>query len=131
VKAKAIGALDLDRVIHERARLVILSYIASSAEPEVAFTELRDELGFSGGNLSIQLKTLVDAGYLRVEKRFKDNKPFTGATLTAEGARALSSYLAELEVLLDSVRSGRGAAKDLIVNEGDGGPDGLSDPGRP
>ena len=116
---KAIGSLGLDRVIHERARLVILSYLASAGEREVPFTELRDELAFSAGNLSIQLKVLTEAGYIRVEKRFRERKPFTGATLTAEGGIALSAYLREIEVLIDSIRGGMTEAHgDEAAKEG-------------
>ncbi|MEI6387358.1 MAG: transcriptional regulator [Spirochaetota bacterium] len=115
-KATAIGELTLDRVIHERARLIILSYLAQAGDREVAFTELRDGLGFSSGNLSIQLKVLSDAGLVSVEKRFRERKPFTGATLTAEGGLALQAYIREIESLIDSVRSGqRGAAVPLAA----------------
>lgn len=127
---KAIGDLGLDRVIHERARLVILSYLASSGEREVPFTELRDELGMSAGNLSIQLKQLTDAGYVRIDKRFRERKPFTGATLTAEGGIALSAYLREIEILIDSIRSGMTEALPRgIAQEGghDGGAATLED----
>ena len=128
---KAIGGLGLDRVIHERARLVILSYLASSGEPEVPFTVLRDELGFTSGNLSIQLKVLTDAGLIRVDKRFRERKPFTGATLTAEGGIALSAYLREIEVLIDSIRGGLTGARtqgttDEGGHDGDSGTEGHS-----
>ncbi len=105
-----IAGLDLDKVIHERARLRVLTYLASSAQVETGFTELRDELGFSSGNLSVQLKTLEAAGYLRIEKRFVRNKSFTGVSLTVDGHRALSAYLAELEVIIASLK-GQGPGK--------------------
>ena len=54
----SLSALDLDKVIHERSRLRILTFLASSVSGEVAFTELRDALGLSAGNLSVQLRTL-------------------------------------------------------------------------
>jgi len=106
VNTRSIGDLNLDRVIHERARLVILSYLAACASAEVPFTELRDELGMTAGNLSIQLKVLTDAGYVRIDKRFKERRPFTGATLTAEGGAALTTYLREIESLIGSIRDG-------------------------
>ena len=106
MNGKAIAGLGLDRVIHERARLVIISYLAASGAREVPFTELRDELGMTAGNLSIQLKVLTDAGFVRIDKRYKDRRPFTGATLTTEGGLALSAYLCEIEALIGSIRGG-------------------------
>ncbi|HUX42368.1 MAG TPA: transcriptional regulator [Rectinemataceae bacterium] len=120
----AIAGLGLDRVIHERARLVILSYLAASSDREVPFTELRDELGMTAGNLSIQLKVLTDAGFVRIDKRYKDRRPFTGATLTAEGSLALSAYLREIEILIGSIRGGlKQPSEDGATSEGgaDGG----------
>ncbi|MDA8410758.1 MAG: transcriptional regulator [Treponema sp.] len=112
MRGKALAGLGLDRVIHERARLVILSYLAASGEREVAFTELRDELGMTAGNLSIQLKVLTDAGFVSIDKRYKDRRPFTGATLTTEGSLALSAYLREIEDLIGSVREGLGTPSE-------------------
>jgi DNA-binding MarR family transcriptional regulator len=99
-----IANLDLDKVIHERARLVLLTYLSSSDKAEIGFTELRDELGMTGGNLSVQLKTLEEAGYIKIEKRFVENKPYTGVALTARGHKALSDYMGELEVIVASLR---------------------------
>lgn len=104
MRGKGIGGLALDKTIHERARLIILAYLARARGGEVPFTELRDELGFSAGNLSIQLKVLSDAGYVVVDKRIRERRPFTGARLTDEGARALEAWLAEIESLVGSIR---------------------------
>ena len=102
----SISGLDLDKVIHERSRLMILTFLASSEAVELGFTELRDSLGFTAGNLSIQLKTLEDAGYLQMSKRFVAKKSFTGVRLTQAGQDALSAYLAELEVIVASLKVG-------------------------
>jgi DNA-binding MarR family transcriptional regulator len=99
-----IASLDLDKVIHERARLMLLTYLASSDKAEIGFTELRDELGMTGGNLSVQLRTLEEADYVKIEKRFVENKPYTGVALTARGQKALSDYMGELEVIVASLR---------------------------
>jgi DNA-binding MarR family transcriptional regulator len=99
-----IASLDLDKVIHEKTRLMLLTYLASSDKAETGFTELRDELRMSGGNLSVQLKTLEEADYVKIEKRFVENKPYTGVALTAHGQKALSDYLGELEVIVASLR---------------------------
>jgi DNA-binding MarR family transcriptional regulator len=107
-----IGKLDLDKVIHERARLMVLTYLASSDRVETGFTELRDELGFTAGKLSAQLKILEEAGYVRSDKRFVGNKPFTGLSLTVDGEKALSSYLNELEVIVASLKGGGASNRD-------------------
>jgi DNA-binding MarR family transcriptional regulator len=99
-----LADLDLDKVIHEKARLMLLTYLASSENVQTGFTELRDELRMSAGNLSVQLRTLEEAGYVQIDKRFVANKPFTGVSLTARGHRALSDYLGELEVIVASLR---------------------------
>ncbi len=101
---EGLGSLELDRLIHEKARLMALTYLASSEEPETGFTELRDALGLSAGNLSVQLKNLEEAGYVSMAKSFRDNKPYTAVSLTVAGRKALESYLAELEVIVASVK---------------------------
>jgi DNA-binding MarR family transcriptional regulator len=103
-KNRNLAALDLDKVIHERARLMVLAYLASSEKAQTGFTELRDELRMSAGNLSVQLRTLEEAGYVQIEKRFVENKPYTGVTLTVRGQKALTGYLVELEVIVASLR---------------------------
>jgi DNA-binding MarR family transcriptional regulator len=106
MKDKGLSSLDLDKLIHERSRLMILTCLSSSERGEAGFTELRDSLGLSAGNLSIQVKTLEEAGYLRVEKSFVANKSYTGISITREGQKALSAYLAELEVIVASLKHG-------------------------
>jgi len=106
-RAHELADLDLDKVIHERARLMLLTYLASSERAQTGFTELRDELRMSAGNLSVQLKTLEEAGFVRIEKRFVDNKPYTGVSLTVQGQKALSDYLEELEVIVASLKGRR------------------------
>jgi DNA-binding HxlR family transcriptional regulator len=103
---RALSGLGLDRIIHERARLVILTHLASSDLAESSFTELRDELGFSAGNLSVQLRTLEEAGYVRIDKRFVANKPYTGVRLSVKGEKAISAYLGELEVIVTALKGG-------------------------
>jgi len=109
---KELGALELDRLIHERARLVILAFLSSRGEPETGFTELRDELGLSGGNLSIQLKNLEEAGYVGIEKSFREGKPYTAVRLTPRGKRALEIYLADLEVVVASPTGGQASGDE-------------------
>ena len=99
-----LGSLVNDKVIHERARLLILTYLASSVVKAVPFSELRDSLSFSAGNLSIQLKTLEEAGYISITKEFKDNKPLTRASLSAKGGAALKRYFEEMDSLIKGLR---------------------------
>lgn len=100
----ALGSLELDRLIHEKARLMALTYLASSDEPELGFTELRDALGLTAGNLSVQLRNLEEAGYVSISKSFRDNKPYTAVRLTVPGRQALDAYLAEMETIVASVK---------------------------
>jgi DNA-binding MarR family transcriptional regulator len=101
---RSLASIDLDKLIHERSRLMVLTYLSSSEKGEVGFTEMRDRLGLSSGNLSVQIKTLEEVGYIRVDKRFVANKSYTGVSLTSEGQKALSAYLAELEVIVASLK---------------------------
>ena len=105
-KERTLSGLELDRVIHERVRLVLLTYLASSDHAETSFTELRDKLALTAGNLSVQLRTLEEAGYVKIEKRFVSNKPFTGVRLTVKGEKAITAYLENLEVILAALRGG-------------------------
>ena len=98
---------DFDKVIHERARLRILVYLASSRDREVGFTDLKRDLGMTAGNLSVQLGTLDEAGYIAVRKAFIGRKPYTGASLTPMGERALEKYLDEMESMLALLRESR------------------------
>lgn len=120
---RELGELELDRTIHEKARLMILAFLSSREEPETGFTELRDGLGFTAGNLSTQLRTLEEAGYVAIVKGYRGNKPYTGAALTAAGRRALVAYLADLEVVVASLRgdaSRRGGGSMPGDRAGDG-----------
>jgi DNA-binding MarR family transcriptional regulator len=112
MKGKALGDVDLDKVIHERSRLMILTFLSSSAKGEAGFTEIRDGLGLTAGNLSVQMRTLEEAGYVRVDKRFVSNKSYTGVSLTNDGHKALSAYLEGLEVIVESLKATRPPSSD-------------------
>ena len=75
--------LQLDRVIHEKGRLAIMSMLAAS--PELAFTELRDALNMTDGNLTTHMRKLQEAGYISVSKYYANNRPLTTCSLTAAG----------------------------------------------
>lgn len=91
-----------DKIIHERSRLLILSYLAGSETGKASFMQLQKAIDLSRGNLSIQIKTLQDAKYVRIAKKFKDNKPLTTIFLTKIGRSALKHYLKEMEDILNN-----------------------------
>ena len=90
--------LQLDRVIHEKGRLAIMSMLAAS--PELSFTELRDALGMTDGNLTTHIRTLQETGYLSVTKSFQNNRPLTTCALTAAGKKAFTHYIDLLEQII-------------------------------
>jgi DNA-binding transcriptional ArsR family regulator len=79
--------LQLDRVIHEKGRLAIMSMLAAS--PELSFTELRDALTMTDGNLTTHIRALQQEGYVAVAKSYRKNRPLTTCSLTS--ARPLLS----------------------------------------
>jgi DNA-binding MarR family transcriptional regulator len=101
----ARGALrprDLDRLIHQRTRLSIVSALAVAES--LSFNDLKAALRTSDGNLSVHARKLEDAGYLECTKSFADRTPRTVYRLTPEGRRALESYLGHMEALIDATR---------------------------
>jgi len=90
--------LQLDRVIHEKGRLAIMSMLAAS--PELSFTEMRDTLNMTDGNLTTHIRTLQETGYLSVTKSFQNNRPLTTCALTAAGKKAFSNYINLLEQII-------------------------------
>ncbi len=94
--------LQLDRVIHEKGRLAIMSMLAAS--PELSFTDLRDALGMTDGNLTTHIRTLQEEGYLSVAKSYRNNRPLTTCTLTTAGRKAFKEYVDLLEQVLQQAR---------------------------
>ena len=95
--------LQLDRVIHEKGRLAIMSMLAAS--PELSFTELRDALKMTDGNLTTHIRTLQEAGYVSVTKSFQNNRPLTTCALTAGGKRAFTNYINLLENIIQQTKT--------------------------
>jgi DNA-binding MarR family transcriptional regulator len=95
----------MNKIIHEQTRLKILASLAGDVG-ESSFPDLRDRLGMTAGNLSVQLKTLEEAGYVATRKSFVANKPRTDVSITDAGRRALTEYLEEIERMLASLRKG-------------------------
>jgi DNA-binding MarR family transcriptional regulator len=96
------GPLDLDRLIHERVRLGIVSALAVNGR--VTFTDLRDLLGTTDGNLSAHARRLEDAGYVLCHKSFEDRTPRTEFELTTQGRKALHAYLDHMEAIIEATR---------------------------
>jgi DNA-binding MarR family transcriptional regulator len=93
----------LDRLIHERLRLGIVSALA--ANDTLTFNELKDLLETSDGNLSVHARKLEDAGYLNCTKSFEGRLPRTAYRLTPAGRRALDRYLDHMEALIRASRT--------------------------
>lgn len=94
--------LELDRVVHERVRLALLSTLA--VNDVLSFTELRDLLGTSDGNLSVHARRLEEAGYIACTKTFAGRTPRTEFSLTNEGRAALERYLGHMEAIIRMTR---------------------------
>lgn len=94
--------LQLDRVIHEKGRLPIMSLLAAS--PRLSFTELRNELGMTDGNLAMHLKTLQEAGFVSVTKSYTNQRPLTTCALTPAGRAAFTDYINLLEQIVRQAR---------------------------
>jgi DNA-binding MarR family transcriptional regulator len=94
--------LQLDRVIHEKGRLAIMSMLA--ATPELSFTELRDALGMTDGNITTHIRTLQEEGYIAVSKSYQNNRPLTTCSLTPAGRKAFKGYVDLLEQVLQQAK---------------------------
>ena len=94
--------LQIDRVIHEKGRLAIMSMLA--AQPELSFIELRDTLDMTDGNLTTHIRTLQEIGYVAVSKSYEKNRPLTTCSLTTAGKKAFASYIDLLEQILQQNR---------------------------
>jgi DNA-binding HxlR family transcriptional regulator len=98
------SARALDRVIHERTRLGIVSALAVNAS--LSFNELKKLVGASDGNLSVHARKLEDAGYIGCTKSFAGRLPKTEYRLTPAGRRELERYLNHMEALIRATREG-------------------------
>ena len=94
--------LQLDRVIHEKGRLAIMSALA--AAPELSFTELRDTLGMTDGNLTTHIRILQEEGFISVAKSYQNNRSLTTCSLTKAGRKAFASYIDLLEQIVSQNR---------------------------
>ena len=97
------AAPHLDRLIHERLRLGIISALA--ANQSLTFSDLKSLMNTTDGNLSVHARKLEEAGYIACTKYFDGRLPKTEYKLTAEGRKALESYLNHMESLIKQMRS--------------------------
>jgi len=101
-RAPKKSPLALDRLIHERLRLGVVSALA--VNPSLTFNELKALLKTTDGNLSVHARKLEDAGYVQCIKSFEGRTPRTEYKLTAAGRRALEDYLDHMEALIRMTR---------------------------
>jgi len=92
----------LDDVIHGRLRLGVMAYLSTAESAD--FNTLKAKLGATDGNLSVHLKKLEEAGYVRIDKRFVGRKPLTEVALTDPGRAAFIRYLDAMRALVDQGR---------------------------
>jgi DNA-binding MarR family transcriptional regulator len=86
---------ELDRLIHEPARLLIVTILSTVASADFLF--LQRETGLTNGNLSAHLSRLEEAGYVKIEKTFKGKLPLTVGKLTTSGKKALTQYRQQMQ----------------------------------
>lgn len=96
---------QLDRLIHEKLRLGIVSALA--AAPTLTFSNLKKLLDTTDGNLSVHARKLEEAGYIVCEKSFEGRVPKSEYKLTTDGRKALERYLDHMEALVRAMRGGR------------------------
>lgn len=101
--------LQLDKIIHEKGRLAIVSLLAAS--PMLSFTEIRDLLEMTDGNITAHIRTLKQAGYVAVTKSVQKKRSLTTYSLTDSGREAFEKYLENLESVLQQNRENYEASR--------------------
>lgn len=86
---------ELDPLLHSQLRLSVISLLVSVKEAEFSF--LKEKTAATAGNLSVQITKLADAGYLEVNKSFRDNYPLTTCKITMKGLKAFEEYVENLK----------------------------------
>ena len=89
---------DLDPILHSQLRLAVMSLLIGLKEAE--FTFIREKTNATAGNLSVQIQKLKDAGYIDIQKQFKDNYPQTTCKITPAGVKASEDYVKNLQSYL-------------------------------
>lgn len=99
-----INQFKINRVVHERSRLLILTILAKQSDKKISFNELKEISNLTSGNLSVQLRNLEEVGYVEINKNYRNNRPYTEVKLTREGQKALEEYLEEIEKIIEIYR---------------------------
>lgn len=94
---------ELDPILHSQLRLAVISLLISVKEAD--FTFLKEKTGATAGNLSVQLQKLKEAGYIEIEKSFKDNFPLTTCKISKDGIAAFEAYVKNLKQYI-SIKKG-------------------------
>lgn len=100
----AAESFSIDRFIHEPVRLMILTRLAASEDRQIRFNDLKEGLQLSAGNLSVQLRNLEDAGFVKVEKSIENRRTLTLVSLTKQGYADFMRYLDDLERMIRAIR---------------------------
>jgi predicted transcriptional regulator len=93
---------DLDPILHSQLRLSIVSILMTVEEAD--FTFIKETTKAAAGNISIQIKNLQDAGYVKVEKTFKNNYPNTTVSITRKGIKAFEEYVTNLKKYINPIK---------------------------
>lgn len=93
---------DLDPLLHSQLRLAIVSMLVTMEKVE--FTYIKEQTKAAAGNISIQIKKLNEAGYINVEKSFKNNYPKTMLSITDKGVKAFETYVNELKKYINPLK---------------------------
>jgi DNA-binding MarR family transcriptional regulator len=93
---------ELDPLLHSQLRLAIISFLVGVEEAE--FNLLKEKTGASGGNISVQIDKLSQAGYLEITKTFRGKKPLTLCKITKKGLKAFESYVNDLKAYLRPIQ---------------------------
>jgi DNA-binding MarR family transcriptional regulator len=101
-KAAESVSTELDKLIHERLRLGIISALA--ANDNLSFSELKKLLQTTDGNISVHARKLEEAGYIECTKTFKDRMPLTAYSITRAGKKALEKYIGHMEALIKAMK---------------------------
>ena len=94
--------LQIDRVIHEKGRMGIMSLLAAATE--LSFTDIRETLEMTDGNLTSHIRTLQEAGYVSVAKTYRNNRPLTTCSLTPAGQKAFTTYIDLLDQIVQQTK---------------------------
>lgn len=89
---------ELDPILHSQLRLAVMSVLISVKDAEFSF--LKEKTEATAGNLSVQIQKLKEAGYIEVEKKFRDNYPLTVCKITKAGVKAFEEYVAALQAYI-------------------------------